>query len=200
MRASELVSDEFLAIFDCVNESYVQPMRDLLPPGRAWDGARRPGSTFSRFLAGLALEFSRVEKRGSDLLIEYHPGEAVELLEAWEKVLGLPRCKGIGELTLAQRQKDAWNALIGMAQGGPTKAFFLQLGLDLGFDMTITLFDYSMFRCNSRCNAVIYGDKWAHVWQVNTTSLGEATDALLKCTFKFWSPLHTVIKWNIVDP
>ena len=72
--------------------------------------------------------------------------------------------------------------------------------LDLGFDMTITLFDYSMFRCNSRCNAFLYGPKWAHVWQVNTTSLGEATDALLKCTFNFWSPLHTVIKWNIIDP
>lgn len=198
IQSAQLENDALLAIFDCVNESYVKPMQDLLPPGIAWDGARRPTSTFNRFLVGLALEFSRVEKRGWDLLGEMHPGEAVETVGDWERVLGLPRCAGIGELTLAQRQQAAWDALVGMAQTGPTKAFFLQLGVDLGFaDISIEIFGNTLFRCNSRCNDFLYGPLWHYVWQVSAGSLGDAADKLLMCIFNFWKPLHTVIKWNI---
>lgn len=116
-------------------------------------------------------------------------------------MLGLPRCKGVGELSLAQRHQRAWDALLGMGATGPTKAFFTQLGLGLGFaDLVVTLFNQELFRCNARCNDWLYSPPWHQVWQVNATSLGEASDSELKCTFNFWKPLHTIIKWNLIDP
>ena len=195
--ASDLEDDDEFALVDCVNESYLPVMQDLLPPGRAWGGARRPGSVFARFLTGLALEFSRVERRGRELLVEYHPGEAFELLEDWERVLGLPRCPPQGELTLEERRQAAWDAFLGLLES-PSKAFFTQLGIDLGFaDLVITLYGGDLFRCNSRCNDFLYGPGFAFVWKVSATSLGEASDALLKCVFNFWKPLHTIIWWDL---
>lgn len=69
-------------------EKYSQLLTDLLPQGHAWSRPLSP--VIQSLLDGLAAEGARVECRGVDLLRESDPGQAVELLPDWERVLGLP--------------------------------------------------------------------------------------------------------------
>lgn len=67
---------------------YKQLLVDLLPIGRVWDVLNQP--TLAKLLSSLAVEFARVDDRVGDMLREADPRQTVELLEDWERLLGLP--------------------------------------------------------------------------------------------------------------
>lgn len=61
----------------------------LLPRGRAW--AKDLGGELERFMQAVAEEFHRVERRAVDLLAEFAPDRALELLPRWEAITNTSR-------------------------------------------------------------------------------------------------------------
>lgn len=68
--------------------AYLSQLISLLPPGDAL--AREPGSRLERLLSVPAAELARVDGRVEALLTESDPARTAEMLEDWERALGLP--------------------------------------------------------------------------------------------------------------
>lgn len=84
---------------------YARMLKALLPPGRLW--RLDPDSNLSLLLLACGDELERVDGRGWDLLEESDPSTATELLEDFERVLGLP-----SDGTLAERRSAVVGRLI----------------------------------------------------------------------------------------
>ncbi len=172
---------------DCVDEVSLARLQDLMPPGVAWN--RDAGTNLTDLLRALAYAFSRVKKRGLDLLEEVDPRTTAEMLGDWERVFGLPdECEQ--PETVAGRRA----ALLGKMRGfgDPTIANITALALALGY--VIIIHEYKradMFVCTSDCQDSLFTDQWMFVWHV-TTSAGE-TDEQLECALDGFHPLHTVL-------
>lgn len=110
-------------------DAYTRQLKALLPPGRLW--RLDLGSALYKVLNAVAQEFARVDGRGENLIDEWDPSTAVELLPDWERILGLDSSG-----TDAQRQAAA--ATQYLARGGQTPAYFISLAASLGFVATIT--------------------------------------------------------------
>lgn len=120
-------------------EKYRRLLGKLLPLGRAWEQLKEDSQ---QILLGLAYEFCRVDERAQDLLQEFDPGTADELLTDWETLLGLPdECSPLAP-DLAQRRQQARQKLA--ALGGTSKEFYEQVAANLGFDAIVR--DYRAFR------------------------------------------------------
>lgn len=145
--------------------AYARQLKELLPPGLVW--LLGVDSVISKTLHAIATEFARIDARGLDLLEEADPRTTDELLEDWERVLGLPDgCVP----TLPALDSDRRFAIAQKltTRGGQSRAFFVASALSLGFTSTIEEFwDLPLrvgFRCGDRC----YGIEWVHVWQMDT--------------------------------
>jgi uncharacterized protein YmfQ (DUF2313 family) len=142
--------------------AYARQLKALLPPGPVWN--LEADSTLSKLLLGIGEELARVEGRGLAVLDESDPRTALETLEDWERVYGLPDgClltvpDAIGERQALVTQKA-------VALGGQSRQFFIDLAATLGYTVTITEFHplRAGFRAGDRC----YGLAWAYAWQVN---------------------------------
>jgi uncharacterized protein YmfQ (DUF2313 family) len=123
---------------------------DLLPVGPVWP--RMPETTLARFWLAIADSMLALRKRDCDLLAESYPCGAVELLEDWERVLGLPdECTVDGDWPLAVRQGFVCAKLA--AQGGQSIAYFVALAASYGF--TIKIVEHAPWRmgCTDICDA-----------------------------------------------
>ena len=69
-------------------ERYKQLLINLLPMGRLWDPVNQP--TLDSLLSSLADEFCRIDERVDVMLKEADPRTSSELLEDWERLVGLP--------------------------------------------------------------------------------------------------------------
>ena len=79
-----------------------EALERLRPPGLVWTS---DASSVSRQLyTALGAELARVTGRAADLVREADPRTSVELLEDWERVLGLPGPCGTLEPTVVLRQ------------------------------------------------------------------------------------------------
>lgn len=187
-------------------EEYAYLLRNLLPPGQAF--RRDPGTNLETFLRGLAIELSRVEARSDQLPIEVTPSTTTELLAEWEAVAGLPdKCSGRLEDTLQGRR----NALMAKLSsvGGQSKAYFIEVAKQLGYDITIT--EFRPFRAGmSRAgDALTNTDDWVFAWRVNSrettvisfraglSAAGEPLrswgNSALECKITQLSPAHTYV-------
>lgn len=70
------------------SSAYLSQLIGLLPPGDAL--AREPGSVLERLLSVPAAELARVDGRVEALLLESDPAQTAEMLQDWERALGLP--------------------------------------------------------------------------------------------------------------
>jgi uncharacterized protein YmfQ (DUF2313 family) len=183
--------------------AYGRMLQALLPGGPAW--AVEPGSVLSHVLLGVAEELARVTARGEALLEEADPRTALELLEDWERVLGLPdSCLLAIPDSLSERRVLV--AQKARALGGQTPQFFIDLAATLGYAVTITEFRplYAGFAAGDPC----CGDAWAYAWQVNIPLAGITTfvagsfagDRLrgwgsldLECIIGRSAPAHTTV-------
>jgi len=112
----------------------------LLPQGLAWP--RQPNLTRDILLEAHAEELVRVESRTFDLLRESDPRTAIETLEDWERVAGLPDdCVISSTTTLQERRARLVQKLT--STGGQSPAFFYDLATELGYPVEI--FEYRPF-------------------------------------------------------
>jgi uncharacterized protein YmfQ (DUF2313 family) len=184
-------------------DAYARVLQQLLPEGPAWNTEQ--GSELSKTLLGIAEELVRVDGRGDALLEEADPRTALELLEDWERVLGLPdNCLLTVPDSLTERR--ALVAQKARALGGQTPQFFIDLAATLGYAVTITEFRplYAGFAAGDAC----CGGAWAYAWQVDIPLTGITTfvagsfagDRLrgwgsldLECIIGRSAPAHTTV-------
>mgnify|MGYP000979212013 FL=1 len=78
---------------------YLAMLQALLPRGAAW--VREPDAVLTRLLAASAEELARLDSMAWRLLDETNPQTAIDSLEDWERLLGLPDECGLKAETLA---------------------------------------------------------------------------------------------------
>lgn len=182
-------------------EDYQAQAQALTPTGKAW--ATGDDSLFNKLLLAISDEFSRVDNRAAALLEEVDPRFTTELVEDWERVLGLPdNCSGELADTIVGRR----NAIVTKlnSTGGQTPQYLIDRAADLGFDITIT--EFSEFTVESEVSAPLYGEDWVYYFQVNAPlnsltyfdTLSVVTDPLadwgndiLECLINRLKPAHT---------
>lgn len=113
---------------------YRDLIEGLLPKGRLWRPREQP--TFKSFLESIAVEPCRVEDRIKVLLFEADPRQTDELLEEWERLLGLPdECSHTGQ-TEDERRTQLFQKYTDI--GGLSKIYYEGIAADLGFP-TVTV-------------------------------------------------------------
>lgn len=182
---------------------YGHMLASLLPQGASWP--RESTSVLRRLLNGLASELFRVDSRSVDLLAEADPRLASELLEEWERMVGLPDPCVTEALGVQARRAAVESRLTSV--GGQSRAFFMELASRLGYSITI---DEFASEAEAIAGGIPYtGTSWAHTWRVNapeqtvrTFRVGEACvgeplriwgNEQLECAFNRLKPAHTVL-------
>jgi uncharacterized protein YmfQ (DUF2313 family) len=173
---------------DEVSEQYAEVLSHLLPSGRIWRWAE--DSNAYRLLRALGYSLSRVALRGRDLLREFDPTTMRELVDDWERVLGLPGDNPSPPTTLAGRRAAIRGRLLG--NGDPTVSYFEDIVSAAGYpDAVVSHKAYRPFVAGSSAiDPVASG--WQYYWEV-TAERGDDDD-LLEWAVERYAPNHTVGK------
>jgi uncharacterized protein YmfQ (DUF2313 family) len=188
---------------------YFQQLIGLWPQGWAWNSVYKADSKQAETLKAISEEPARIDGRAWDLIEEVDPRTTIELLEDWERVLGLPdACTGQLE-TLQQRR----NAIVAKLTqiGKQTPQYFIDVAERLGFEITIT--EYRPFRAGqSYAGEMVMDESAIHYWQVNapatSSTLFYAGQSLagehlwtfnndqLECALNKIKPAHTILEFS----
>lgn len=117
-------------------DAYLTQLQALLPPGPAW--SREPDATLTAVLGIFADGLARADARADSLVRESDPRDAIELLEEWEAMFGLPDACSPPEAydTLAERRAALAQRVT--AIGGVAPQYLIDLAVAQGFEITIT--------------------------------------------------------------
>ncbi|MDO8421574.1 MAG: DUF2313 domain-containing protein [Parvibaculum sp.] len=186
------------------SDDYLQQFRALLPQGPAW--TRDPDAVMSLLLGGLSVEWARVHARDCVLLSEMNPISAQEMLADWERVLGLPDGCGLDIPTVAGRRSAVLTKLRSI--GGQSPGYFINLGANYGFDVSITEFRPFRAGVSSIGDSLTNGD-WVFTFLVTSPTetiqtfragRGAAGEPLrlwgneaLECLISRDKPSHTIV-------
>lgn len=146
---------------------HARALEALRPEGLAW--TTDPNSIFHKFLEGLATELARVTGRAGDLLREADPQTTIELVEDWERVLGLPG-EGLElEPSLILRQFAIVTKLT--AAQGQSPGHFIAMAASLGFAITVE--EYLPFRAGkSKAGDPLTNGDWMFTWTAHVPEFG----------------------------
>lgn len=183
-----------LGYYDAVNERYVRPLLQLLPPGPIWE--YESGDDMYELIRAMSYPFVRVAERVQDLLEEYDPRTTTELLSDWERVLDLPGDNPNPATTVAGRRAAVHALLLG--HGDPTLGFYEGVAEGLGYDATVVHKQYNPFVPGYRAGDPLTNHEWAFVWNLLGMSDG-AGDTLLKWTVEQTVPEHTALFYTLLD-
>jgi uncharacterized protein YmfQ (DUF2313 family) len=192
-------------------DDYRRQMQALLPRGFAW--ALAPAAWLTRLLSGLSPEFARIHGRVLDLIRESDPRTTVEMLQEWERALGLPdNCSSTLAPTLQARRDYVLTRLVSL--GGQSRAYYIAVAARLGYAISIE--EFRPFQCGrSQCGDALNSQDWIWVWQVNGPAVtirnfacGESTcgeplrtwgNDTLECRLNSIKPAHTRIIFSYPD-
>jgi uncharacterized protein YmfQ (DUF2313 family) len=168
---------------------YVQKLRQMLPPGPAFDPELEPD--WAQIVAGLAPELARVEGNGEALLLELNPATATVLLPYWETYLGLPDvCTVPGSQTLEERRQAVLDKLT--ATGAPQLSYYRKLGTQL--DIAVEIQEFRPARVGlTSVGDFLYGAGWPWSWiaSVPIQTYGTEAAAALDCRLQRDAPEYT---------
>lgn len=139
---------------------YFQQLRQLLPPGPAFDLEQQPD--LEQLLAALAPELARVDGNSEALLLELNPATATTLLPVWEGYLGLPDvCVVLGSQTLEERRAAVIDKLT--AAGAPQLGYYRRLGRQS--DIPLDIEEFRPARVGpTNAGDFLYGEAWPWCW------------------------------------
>jgi len=157
-------------------EKYVNLLKNLLPRGLAWEKVKEHA-----LIRGLAVEFSRVGERAGDLEKEFDPNQALETIEDWERVVGLPdECTPDTVLTIEERRQQVIQKLA--IQGNLSAKFYEEIAAVYGYDATAT--NYLSFQVGRSK----VGDKLSNYF--NPRSIFRVGQSHVGEQLKTWGWLH----------
>lgn len=126
-------------------ETNTNVLAAYLPEGRIYESKNVTTSNFHKLLKSFSQEYTRIQSKINELSVEYDMRETYELIEEWEKVLGIPdECFSIDGLDIKQRRLQC---IVKFAQMNiQTEDDFIQLAKTLGYKIEILHgIDYSIF-------------------------------------------------------
>ncbi|WP_448144619.1 putative phage tail protein [Pseudomonas silesiensis] len=168
---------------------YRQQLRQLLPPGPAFDLELQPD--WAQIVAALAPELGRVDGNGEALLLEMNPATATVLLPYWEGYLGLPDvCTVPGSQTLDERRQAVIDKLT--ATGAPQLSYYRKLGSQL--DLSVEIQEFRPARVGlTNVGDFLYGAGWPWSWvaSVPAAAYGTEAAATLDCRLQRDAPEYT---------
>ena len=168
---------------------YAQQLRQLLPPGPAFDLELQPD--WAQIVAALAPELARVDGNGEALLLEVNPATATVLLPYWEGYLGLPDvCTVPGSQTLEERRQAVIDKLT--ATGAPQLSYYRKLGSQL--DLPLQIEEFRPARVGSTSvGDFLYGAGWSWSWiaSVPADAFGTEAATSLDCRLQRDAPEYT---------
>ncbi len=170
--------------------NYKEVLKTFFPKGFVWEIG--PGN-FDKILDAMAKELCRVDDRIEQLLKESKPGTAVELIEEWEKHVGLPlKCFDSIAETIGQRQLDVVAAWI--STGGQSPQYYIDIALAAGYVITIERF-MKPFVAGFFAGDFLSGDSAAFTWEVDATlaTIDEFGNLRLECLMNTFKPAHTTV-------
>lgn len=182
-----------MAVLDetTLREMYYRQLQQLLPMGDIW--ARDDDAELSKLLKGLAYEFARIHLRSYDLLDEFAPDTASELLTEWETSRGLP-----GNCTTPSTDDERRLVLTSkvIGSGAPTAAMFVAMALELGFDSYAKhLGEFPSFKTGlSKVGDPLQSDEWAYYWELVLTNPDYENETRVQCLIDEVMPAHVVGK------
>ncbi len=168
---------------------YGQQLRQLLPPGPAFDLELQPD--WAQIVAALAPELARVDGNGEALLLEMNPATATVLLPYWEGYLGLPDvCTVPGSQTLEERRQAVIDKLT--ATGAPQLSYYRKLGVQSGIPIQIEEFRPARVGATS-VGDFLYGAAWPWSWIASAPveAYGTEAAATLDCRLQRDAPEYT---------
>ncbi|HCU26116.1 MAG TPA: phage tail protein [Deltaproteobacteria bacterium] len=182
---------------------YRNLISQLFPSGDAWN--QNEGSTWKKLIHAFADEFFRIDRRAQDLLNEADPRTTYEMLEDWERCVGLPdECTGLAN-TLEERRDQVVAKLV--KRGNQSIQFFKELAAPLGYAIEIE--EYDQFHVGDRVGGRLYGVEWMHAFgaiaplqslrpfRVNSYTVEERLvefgDEALECLITKAKPSHSVV-------
>lgn len=170
-----------MALFD----DYLDQLKALLPPGAAW--SRSLGTVLGRPIEAMAEALARVHARAQQLLKESDPRETVEMIDDWERIMGLPDpCAGPNP-TLEQRRAQVLARFRQL--GGPSAEAIIAFAADLG--VTVLVDHSGPFRIGRNAMGDPLGSiEFTHVLRVTAPA---PPNAVLECELKAAMPAHTAI-------
>ncbi|MNO46240.1 hypothetical protein D3C76_365240 [compost metagenome] len=173
-------------------DDYREGLRELLPPGPAFDPELQPD--VESLLASLAPELARVDQALEGLQLELNPATVDALLTDWETYLGLPdACTVPGSQTPEQRRQAVLDKLT--ASGAPQVAYYLRLAKQAG--VTVTIEEFRPARVGPTVTGdFLYGDDWSWAWLASAPleAYGTAEAAAMECRLRLESPEYTDVE------
>jgi uncharacterized protein YmfQ (DUF2313 family) len=190
---------------------HLRRLLGLLPPGRALP--QDPAAEHTALLRPIAAEFAHHGQRIRDLLEEYDPRTATELLPDFERVLGPDPCGTALPLTLPERRRVVharWTQ-----RGGQSIAYFV--GLAASYGVAITIEERRPFKAGaSKAGHPVAPRACRFVWRVRLPatraitfragasragqSLGRIVPVGVECPITRLAPAHTVPVFSYGDP
>lgn len=183
-------------------ERYYQLLVNLLPIGRLWDTRNQP--VFRSLIESIANELCRVDERVDAMLRESDPRLTTELIDDWERLVGLPdECTPI-DFSLSGRRAQVAQKYTNV--GGLSADFYEKLGLQLG--QKIAVKDFFPFRAgrsqagdaltNNFETSFKAGDKVGsqlrtYGWRFYINACLEKESVVIECTLKKLKPAHVGI-------
>lgn len=180
----------------------------LLPPV-AYD---RTGIVLSAEIAAEGAQLDAFSDFVGSLLDEVDP-RTTTMLEAWERVYGLPEiCGGPGDGASVEERRTYLLRKIA-ATASLSRSYFLNLASELGYEDT-TVERLPLVTCESTCEALVRDDpRWRFAWRVNLPHEGDnytvfcadsaCTDPIdyyamgqLECVFMRLKPAHTYVLFS----
>ena len=153
----------------------------------------------------------------ADLLIaESDPRFTLQMLDDFERVLGLPDscCNTTTNTTIGQRRARIVDKFY--THGGQGIPYFIGLAARLGYT-DVTISEFRQMTCMDPCDSAVYGQDWSFAWQLNvgdyiaihTMTCEDPCDSPLRsweqnellCRINQLKPAHTValVNWLLTQ-
>lgn len=195
---------------------YSKVLRRLFPSGWAWDRINDSDSTLYKLIDSLAIEYCRIHDRANQLIKEVDPRTTFELLEDWERLLGLPdSCDPDEDKSLEERRTRVVQILT--TRGGQNEQFYKELAANFGFSVdVISAEDQPPFLVGqARAGDRLTNGNWKYAFIIKAPAeflirfkVGQSTvgqplvkigNNTLQCLMEKHKPAHTVVLFSFGD-
>lgn len=164
---------------ESTTSTFASLLRRLSPKGAIW-----ASETWRELVTGLAADWSRVNNRFRDLVDEADVRTTDEMVDAWERVYGLPdRCSSSPPTTLADRRLALAAKAAGV--GGQSEQYLIDVAAAAGETITITTYTPFLFGVSE------FGDLMYDAWWAFHFSVPESIPEWLQCQLDNLKPAHT---------
>lgn len=107
-----------------------------MPIGRAWSSSFDPTSTIGKLIIGLAVEYYRLGVIAEDISIDFDITKTSQLLEEWEKSVGIPNSYFNTTVSIEERRKNI-ELLFSNFGGVQVAEDFVRVANTLGYTVTV---------------------------------------------------------------